>query len=702
MKKILIVVTSLLSILLVGCNKKPATPGDEDEDKPIVTEPGKDYEALFVGKWGMPGLHDEDRNPVTLPTPQKVSGLTSDVTLFGAKANDPSFDNYQAFKQAIEGAVEGDEIFVPNGIYYFSGAENRDGYYTHIHLKSGIVLRGESKEDTILVSLHTEYSNQNRETTILSALNSKNIVIKDLTLTSDTSDDALPDPNNSGLQSNIFSAPKYAISIDSPKTSADLDNQTHNIVVDNVVVEKFQRMGIRVARSREITISNSTFKKAVNLGGGGNGYGITIQGRGHGVDVTGTTMDTKHNHITNNHFEGPYLRHGIIVQYYAHHNLIENNLFTDNLLDAMDLHGEDEYGNEIRHNTFKNTRRGAGIGVGNSGATHDAAGPNNYIHHNTIEGGLRGIDVILGSPKTVIVHNIIKDLTEDKSFGIRLNNAPNTYIMHNEISNITGNNAYGIHASYYYDPFNPEVGIPSGLFIKSNTFSDVKHGVYVETDDGTLTYEDNTFKGVFTYEFKSDKDTFTIPEKSTLLDPVSGYTSAAIDSNFITTEARNYPQSQKNMKLKTSLIEPQFNRMVYMKFDTTEAPTSYDKVYLSFSAKAQEGKPTISIHSTTDWTDWKGYELTWDSALFREDDLAISKNEDEMKLSLFHSFTFPIAVYEFNTYYIDVTEAYKALGSTLFTLIFSNDLIEEIYMEVYNHEQTGSNQHPKLIFTGGA
>ncbi len=690
-----------MSLFLIGCDKKPSD-DNNGNDKPIITEPGKDYEALFIGEWGMPGLHDKNRNPVTLPSPQVVSGLTFDVTQFGATPNDPSFNNSDAFKQAINSAVEGDEIYIPDGTYYFTGADSKDGYYSHIHLKSGIVFRGESKEGTILKSVHTEYSNQNRETTIISALNSKNIVIKNLTLTSNTLDEVLPDPNNSGLQSNIFTAPKYAIAVDSPVTTPDFDNQTHNILIDNVIIEKFQRMGVRVARSREITISNSTFRKAVNLGGGGNGYGISIQGRGHGINVTGTTMDTLHNHIVDNHFEGPYLRHGIIVQYYAHHNLIENNLFTDNLLDAMDLHGEDEYGNEIRNNTFKNTRRGAGIGVGNSGATHDAAGPNNYIHHNTIEGGLRGIDVMLGSPKTIIVHNVIKDLLDDKSYGIRLNNAPNTYIMHNEISNINGTNAYGIHISYYYDPFNPEVGIPTGLFIISNSFNNVKHGVYIETDDGTVKYSDNTFSGTFTYDFKTDKETFAIPEKSTLLDPVFGFVSAAVDANFITTEARNYPQSQKNMKLKTSLIEPKFNRIIYMKFDTTEAPTSYDKVYLSFSAKTQEGKPTIAIHATTEWVDWNGYELTWDNAKFRENDLAVSKNEPDMELTLFHTFTFPISVYEFNTFYMDVTEAYQSLGSTVFTLIFSNDLIEEIYMEIYNHQQVNTNQHPKLIFTGGS
>ena len=80
------------------------------------------------------------------------------------------------------------------------------------------------------------------------------------------------------------------------------------------------------------------------------GYGVNIQGYGNGINVTDTYIDTKFNVVENNEFVGPYLRHGALIQYYAHNNLIKNNRFDDLLLDSIDMHGEDEYSNEICNN----------------------------------------------------------------------------------------------------------------------------------------------------------------------------------------------------------------------------------------------------------------------------------------------------------------------------------------------------------------
>lgn len=661
---------------------------------------GKDYEVLFNGNWNTPGLKNKDGSDHIMPEPVEKIGITLNVTDFGAVANNPSFNNYQAFKDAIDAALPGDEVFVPAGSFYFTGSRNVEQYYTHIDLKSGIIFNGAGEDQTFLVSQFSENANQNRETTIVSIINAKNIRISNMTFTSNTPDSALPDPNNSGLQSGVFTAPKYVISIDSPRITTSFADQSHNILIEHVTIEKFQRMGVRLRLSREVTIDNVTFQKAVNLGGGGAGYGVSIQGSGYGTDWTETTKDTVWNVVKNSSFIGPYLRHGALIQYYAHNNLIEDNYFEGNLLDAIDMHGEDEFSNEIRNNDINNTRQGAGIGVGNSGATHDAAGRNNFIHNNEINGGLRGIDVILGSPRTIIVDNTIKNLTHDRSIGITLSNAPYTYIMNNTLENINGaREGYGIKITYSFNALNPEAGIPKNIMIKYNIFSQIKIGIYVETFGENFVVEDNVYNQSIENDYVSRKDVFVLPARSELMNPVTGFELLPTDINFITTEDPNGVQSQKNMKFKSSTNEPQFNRMIYAKFDLGDIQ-SYNKVYLSISAKAQVGMPTINIWGSTSYIDWTTNTITWNNSRLHESSIAKTLYNSEVdNLTKIIDFKFPIAVYEFNTYYIDITEYFDSLNAQVFTMVLSNDDIEEVYMEVYNHLQTASNQHFRLIFT---
>lgn len=709
----LIILLFALIFGLFACVSSPSEPTEKTEPTDvdcalnpfdpscIVDIPqGKDYEVLFSGDWNTPGLKNKDGSDHIMPEPVEKTGITLNVTDFGAIANNPSFNNFQPFRDAIDAALPGDEVFVPAGTYFFTGSRNVEQYYTHIDLKSGIIFNGAGEDQTFLVSQFSESSNQNRETTLISIINAKNIRISNMTLTSNTLDSALPDPNNSGLQSGVFTAPKYMISIDSPRITTSFADQSHNILIEQVTIEKFQRMGVRLRLSREVTINEVTFQKAVNLGGGGAGYGVSIQGSGYNTDWTGTTKDTVWNVIRNSRFIGPYLRHGALIQYHAHNNLIEHNYFVDNLLDAIDMHGEDEYSNEIRYNDIINTRQGAGVGVGNSGATHDAAGRNNYIHHNTIDGGLRGIDVILGSPRTIIANNTIKNLTQERSIGITLSNAPNTYVLNNTLENINGSReGYGIKITYSFNALNPELGVPKNIMIKYNAFNQVRRGIFVETYGDNFIIEENTFTNIIQYDYLSTKETFIIPARSALMDPVIGYELLPIDINFITTEDPNGVQSQKNMKFKSSINEPQFNRMIYAKFDLGDIQ-SYNKVYLSFSAKAQVGMPTINIWGSTSYTNWTTNTITWNNSRLHEPSIAKTLYDPDIdNLTKIIDFKFPIAVYEFNTYYIDITAYIESLNAQIFTMVLSNDDIEEVYMEIYNHLQTASNQHFRLIFT---
>ena len=52
------------------------------------------------------------------------------------------------------------------------------------------------------------------------------------------------------------------------------------------------------------------------------------------------------------------MRQGVLLQYSAHHNLVESNTVVRTTYDAFDLHGEDEYGNELRSNVAEHCGEG--------------------------------------------------------------------------------------------------------------------------------------------------------------------------------------------------------------------------------------------------------------------------------------------------------------------------------------------------------
>jgi hypothetical protein len=56
---------------------------------------------------------------------------------------------------------------------------------------------------------------------------------------------------------------------------------------------------------------------------------------------------SKFNLVQGCQFLGPYTRNGVVLQYSTHNNLVAFNVARDNRLDAIDLHGEDEFLNEI-------------------------------------------------------------------------------------------------------------------------------------------------------------------------------------------------------------------------------------------------------------------------------------------------------------------------------------------------------------------
>ena len=112
--------------------------------------------------------------------------------------------------------------------------------------------------------------------------------------------------------------------------------------------------------------------------------------------------------------------------------------------------------NEVRGNHIVGGGE-AGVGVGNPGATHDAAGPGNYIHSNFIENVSRyGIQVYLGIARYDYREQYDYWIYERGSQGIRLKNAPGTIVKGNQIVNNTASGFWGIIAMK--DDGNPSNG----------------------------------------------------------------------------------------------------------------------------------------------------------------------------------------------------------------------------------------------------
>ncbi|WP_284639660.1 S-layer homology domain-containing protein [Paenibacillus silviterrae] len=444
-----------------------------DGDTPVAIvptiEPGPPGDTTPFTRPGMKLADGTDR-PVH--PPHTTTGRTLNVLDFGADPGDNQSDDRPAIQAAIQAAQEGDEVFLPNGTYnLFSTTESG----TNLVIKTGVNLRGESEAGTIL---KTSLNNVKNSTAIKSA-RQHDLVISHLTLTSTwdgvySTDHRTNNPSVGGPDSQI--------------TIASFgDDPSYNITIDHVTVEKYSRMGVRIDNSRDVVVRSSTFRNATDVGGGGAGYGVSIQGMAK-IDRLGYPNDTLWNVVENSSFEGPYLRHGVLIQFVAHNNVVRNNRFDQTRLDAIDLHGELEYLNDIYGNVITDVTTGGGIGLGNTGGTapsnHSKTGHGNYIHDNIIRNSREGIIVILGTPDTLIERNVIENTTNvDGAAGIVVRNGPGTVIRENDIRNNTAKEYWGIvleHDNGDTNAGNIGEGDPVNVQIVRNTIQGNTNGIYLK------------------------------------------------------------------------------------------------------------------------------------------------------------------------------------------------------------------------------
>jgi hypothetical protein len=370
---------------------------------------------------GNPGLRNADgslHQPHSIAAPTKIIDVVARAVELGHNIDltDSASDDQLAIEAVLKDAqtTAGAQVYFPEGTYNIRSISLP---------KSDLQLQGQSRDETIFKS------NLHNEGTSLNIYGKNNIKIKSITFTSTWSGNYSTDTNVNNPE---VGGPKYAIA-----TSGN----SYNITLDDLLLEKFSRMGVRIAAgSHDVIVRNSLARNATDVAGGGAGYGFVIQGPTHNNAAKNPYLgdplqDTYFNILENNTSDSPYIRHAVIVQYWAHNNLITGNHFDETRLDAIDLHGEDEYANEISHNRVTNSQR-AGIALGNSGAGHDKTGIENWIHHNTIERSAWGITVQFGTAYSTIENNTIREnnsLTHAPICAIRLGSSSHSVLRNNQI-----------------------------------------------------------------------------------------------------------------------------------------------------------------------------------------------------------------------------------------------------------------------------
>ncbi|MHA0289043.1 right-handed parallel beta-helix repeat-containing protein [Mycobacterium sp. C3-094] len=351
----------------------------------------------------IPSVPTKDDAGLSVPfqRPDAPSGRTLNVRDYGATSNQSSDNDALAIQKAINAAKAGDTVYIPNGTYHIRST---------INLKSGVSLIGESRGSTILAGA---YSSQ-PHAMIYAAPGTTNLTVSSFTITS-------------------ASGPTYKAAI---RLGLEGTGQVSRIAVQNLFIEKFERFGVQLQNAYQVVVENNVIKNATAVGGGGQGYGVIVD-----------QALSNNNWIVGNEI-GPVIRHAVLVQKSANHNLIEQNTITGTVSGAIDLHGEDEYANEIRYNTISNGVRdgtsvspnGGGIEVGEfsgvAGTTlfHDNSGPGNYIHHNVVTNYSYGLRVVNNSNYTFIEDNIFYN---NIGAGIQADLAPlnNLYISGNQLYN---------------------------------------------------------------------------------------------------------------------------------------------------------------------------------------------------------------------------------------------------------------------------
>jgi len=458
------------------------------------------FPAPAAASFTKPGLHEADGGVHPVPAPNPSTGMRRDVVDFGADTADSGVDDAVAIRAALAAARPGDEVYLPDGTYNLRSSPGSGD--THLYLRDRVNLKGQSRLGVRLVSSQDE---DGRWVDALRASGVRDVTLSNFTITSSWTgpysvDVSRTNPGRGG--------PRFGIYV---KSSAQT-GPSARVTVQDVLVEEFQKAGVQIEHSHDVVVRRAVFRNATDLGPGGAGYGVAIDGVPGEAKAEGDPRDTYHNVVEDSGFYGTHMRHGVLIQYNAHNNMVRRNVFDRVQLDSIDLHGEGEYLNEVTANEVRSTVREGAVGVGSTGGGpvalywHSASGAGNYIHHNTLRDSVYGVRVHMGSPGTRIESNTIENVatsTRRHAFGVLVENGPGTVVSGNRIRNFKGEGAWGVRLRADPGQCQPScaegqapvgAGVPRSVRVTGNTITG-NAGAIMVTDGTSLTLGPNTMTG---------------------------------------------------------------------------------------------------------------------------------------------------------------------------------------------------------------
>lgn len=347
----------------------------EAGDLSVLIEPdesGRNFARVIGSRFSLPpipiGLSESFQMPVN------GTGASLNLSDFSVTPGNPDDNDSPGLQTAINSLTEGGILNVEGGVYHLK---------TTISVPSGVSIRAAEGEAV-------EFETVGIAAGFRLAPGVTDVTLDGLAIVG--SDTAL----------------NYGVEVGATNSTSP-----ERIWLKDLRIEGFARQGIRLRSTKYVKVEGCRILNATDLGGGGRGYAVELHGAA-----------CEQNWITGNVI-GPVIRHGVLLQFSAHNNLVEKNTCFETTEDAYDLHGEDEYANELRFNLAYWDDDSApfgspsGFGVGNTGATHDRSGPGNWIHHNEVMGYQLGIEVVQQSH---IVFLDANKLYDNPVAGIRLHN----------------------------------------------------------------------------------------------------------------------------------------------------------------------------------------------------------------------------------------------------------------------------------------
>ena len=374
---------------------------------------------------------------------------------------------------------------------------------------------------------------------------------------------------------------------------------------------------------------------------------------------------------------------------------------------------------------IKDIITGAGIGVGNTGATHEAAGPKNYIHSNTIINSREGIKVHLGSPDTIIENNTIIDSTVENGIGIYLQNAPGTIVRNNKIYNNTVQDFWGIllEEDRGDSGYNGRgAGIPRDISIEGNEVYGNTNGIMVSAGENIWIYPDNLFQDnlvldtLYEVEVKlpgnpeepTDPEDPVDPEDPE--DPIDpedpedprdeielllAATDDAEVNGVSTNRDTNYGTASL-LKPKTSATGGTI-RPVFIKFNKSELSEPVSEailqLYATFGSGAEEAEYSIYGISNNNWDE---ETITWNTAPNQpkrvDEDIIV---EDAIFLGNI-TFVKEATNNDPVQYLLDITEYVKNILGDEITIMLVDELKQDANINIRSREHDSTREHPML------